>query len=112
MLRHTHWMVALSSAAFLTVSVLSSAAEPAAGPEDVYGARVQASPVAVAPLTAERRSSQAVDGFRYWNQVAVDASGLDHTPVTPSKPADSASSSDPAGRHARWRSCTSRCSMR
>jgi hypothetical protein len=82
MLRQTHWTVALCSTALLTISVLSSAAEPAAGPEEVYGARVQASPVAVAPLAAERRSSQAVDGFRYWNQVAVDASGLDHTPVT------------------------------
>jgi hypothetical protein len=82
MLRQRHWTVALCSTALLTISVLSSAAEPAAGPEDVYGARVQVSPVAVAPLAAERRSSQAVDGFRYWNQVAVDASGLDHTPVT------------------------------
>ena len=82
MLRQRRWTIALSSAALL-ITALSSAAEPAVGPEDVYGARVQASPVAVAPLAAERRSSQAVDGFRYWNQVAVDASGLDHTPVTP-----------------------------
>ena len=30
-----------------------------------------------------RRSSAAADAFRYWNAVAVDASGLDHTPPGP-----------------------------
>jgi hypothetical protein len=32
---------------------------------------------------AGSRASTAADRFRYWNQVAVDASGRDHTPVAP-----------------------------
>jgi hypothetical protein len=30
-----------------------------------------------------RRSAATVDTVRYWNQVAIDASGIDHTPVQP-----------------------------
>jgi hypothetical protein len=31
----------------------------------------------------ERRSDSPADRLRYWNAIAVDASGLDHTPVAP-----------------------------
>jgi hypothetical protein len=30
-----------------------------------------------------RRLTNAADSFRYWNQIAVDASGVDHTPLQP-----------------------------
>jgi hypothetical protein len=30
-----------------------------------------------------RRLGQAADTLRYWNQIAVNASGLDHTPLQP-----------------------------
>jgi hypothetical protein len=34
-------------------------------------------------LQRERRLTDAADTLRYWNQVAIDASGLDHTPLQP-----------------------------
>ena len=34
-------------------------------------------------LLRERRLTDAADSLRYWNQVAIDASGLDHTPLQP-----------------------------
>ena len=40
-----------------------------------------------------------------WNQIAIDASGVDHAGAT-------ASSSGRDARAARWRSCTSRSSTR
>ena len=36
-----------------------------------------------AVLPDAHHSANAADRFRYWNQVAVDSSGLDHTPVQP-----------------------------
>ena len=34
-----------------------------------------------ATVAPQLRSGSAADRFRYWNQIAIDASGLDHTPV-------------------------------
>jgi hypothetical protein len=53
-------------------------------PSDYYGPRVgsTSTPAAVLPV-ATRRSDSTADTFRYWNQIAIDASGLDHTPVEP-----------------------------
>src|SRR5688572_22735183 len=34
-------------------------------------------------LHRDRRLTDAADTLRYWNQVAIDASGLDHTPLQP-----------------------------
>ena len=62
----------------------SFAAEAPRSPSDVYGPRVgAAAPTLAARLTATRRSDSTADTFRYWNQIAIDASGLDHTPVEP-----------------------------
>ncbi|HEY5908576.1 MAG TPA: chloroperoxidase [Vicinamibacteria bacterium] len=33
--------------------------------------------------TSTLHGNTAADHFRYWNQIAIDASGLDHTPVAP-----------------------------
>ena len=41
------------------------------------------SPAMAAVVNPPRRSNSTVDTVRYWNQVAIDASGLDHTPVEP-----------------------------
>jgi hypothetical protein len=58
------------------------AAEAPINPAEVYGPGVSPSTAtAAALLPPERRSSLPVDGLRYWNQIAIDASGLDHTPV-------------------------------
>jgi hypothetical protein len=60
------------------------AASTAPAGSTYLGARLRANPnadrVRVRP---QRRFAGAADTFRYWNQVAVDASGLDHTPVQP-----------------------------
>ena len=58
------------------------AAEAPMNPAEIYGPGVAPSAAtAAALLPPERRSSLPADGLRYWNQIAIDASGLDHTPV-------------------------------
>src|SRR5262245_44640140 len=55
-------------------------------PADLFGPRITTQDAAlVAPLAVNppRRSNSTVDSVRYWNAVAIDASGLDHTPVEP-----------------------------
>ena len=59
-----------------------------------------------------RRATESLERLLRWNQIAIDASGLDHTPVRRARRACSASSSARAARAARWRSSTSRCSTR
>ncbi|HEU4780201.1 MAG TPA: hypothetical protein VFS58_10005 [Steroidobacteraceae bacterium] len=81
MFRQGRWITALTCAVLLTGT--SIAADAPTNPEEVYGSRIQSTAGATSSSPpVERSSSQAVDGFRYWNQVAIDASGLDHTPVT------------------------------
>jgi hypothetical protein len=61
-------------------------AQSKAGPEEIFGPRISTRATALAaPLAVNppRRSNSTVDSVRYWNQVAIDASGLDHTPVEP-----------------------------
>jgi hypothetical protein len=73
------------AAAFLGAAIANSFAAGIT-PADYYGPRVSttaATANAAALPTAVRRSDSTADTFRYWNQIAVDASGLDHTPVEP-----------------------------
>lgn len=57
------------------------AQEGSRGAGEVWGPRYQAVPPAGArPGQARRRGEDTLARLRYWNQVAVDASGLDHTP--------------------------------
>jgi hypothetical protein len=60
---------------------VSFTAQKPAGPSDAYGPNVRAAAVEPHSSVPLRRSSLAADGLRYWNTIAVDASGLDHTPV-------------------------------
>jgi hypothetical protein len=57
----------------------------AGGIRDTLGQRFSADPPASqSPKQgAKHRGSDTLQRLRYWNQVAVDASGLDHTPVAP-----------------------------
>ncbi len=76
-------LATLFCAALLTASAAPAiSADKPLGPSDVYGPRASVAKTAavVAPI---RRSSSTADTLRYWNQVAIDASGLDHTPVGP-----------------------------
>src|SRR5262245_18736419 len=70
-------------AALLGVAVSGAyAAEPPRNPAEVYGSRSSATrTISVAQPQAQRRSGSTADTFRYWNQIAVDSSGIDHTPV-------------------------------
>jgi len=75
----------------LSVFALSAHAQTATAPdkaparslEKYLGERFQPSALAnptLARIAPARRSNTAVDTLRYWNEVAVNASGLDHTP--------------------------------
>jgi hypothetical protein len=66
---------------FTTATVASFSAEAPTSPDEVYGPRIQSSSALAVQPQVERRSNLPIDGLRYWNQVAIDASGLDHTPV-------------------------------
>jgi len=70
---------ALRSSA-LIVLALAAALPSAAGPptsEEAFGPRL-------APAPRQHRPTRArMDALHHWNAVAVDASGLDHTPVAP-----------------------------
>ena len=72
---------ALGCALLAGATGVAHAAEAPTNPSEVYGPRVQATAVTATPYSAQRRSTSTTDTLRYWNQIAVDASGLDHTPV-------------------------------
>jgi hypothetical protein len=46
---------------------------------DAFGPHVQAAP----SIAATQAPKNALDSIHRWNQIAIDASGLDHTPVAP-----------------------------
>ncbi len=63
-------------------------AQDAAGPDsqrEFLGESFDLSPNISEPIRVrpQRRLGEAVDTLRYWNQIAVNASGLDHTPLQP-----------------------------
>jgi hypothetical protein len=72
--------VSLAAALLGSAAANSSAAETTRTPADLYGPRITATAVTVTP-EAMRRSGSTADTFRYWNQIAIDSSGIDHTPV-------------------------------
>ena len=66
------------------------------GVHDALGPRLNAGPRP--PVLSRRAHTTGVDSVRYWNEIAIDASGLDHTPVRAGEDrASSASSSARAG---------------
>src|SRR5256885_5901268 len=52
---------------------------PAGSFREVYGPEFHRQP----STPTDKISKIAVDPIRRWNQIAIDASGLDHTPVAP-----------------------------
>src|SRR5216117_1929525 len=66
---------------FLSLAASAFAAGPPGGHHDAYGPRFQVSPqLDASPRHGPRKVLEAV---RHWNQIAIDASGLDHTPSAP-----------------------------
>jgi hypothetical protein len=51
------------------------------GVRDTLGPQFGAASRQSAVMAPRRRGSGSIDRLRYWNQIAIDASGLDHTPV-------------------------------
>src|SRR5690349_3267461 len=55
---------------------------------DLWGARYSFTPnpagsASAAAKVPQTKKDDAVERIRHWNQIAIDASGLDHTPVQP-----------------------------
>jgi hypothetical protein len=78
------WTAQVGAALLIAASVPTFSA-PIQGPADVYGPGFATRPqVLAAPVVdPDRRSTATVDTVRYWNQITIDASGLDHTAVAP-----------------------------
>ena len=70
-----------SSVFFLSVALFAFAGEPKDGHREAFGPRFNAAPHRPpAPRHGPRRD---IDSIRSWNEIAINASGLDHTPVAP-----------------------------
>jgi len=66
---------------FLTLALSAFAAGPTDGLRDTFGPLYKAAPqLAVSPRHGPRKG---LDAVRRWNEIANNASGLDHTPVAP-----------------------------
>src|SRR5438034_4109036 len=77
----TRQMMEKSPVLFLCLSLSAFAGGPADSVRDALGPLYEATP----HLSASPRSGprNGLDSVRRWNQIAVDASGLDHTPPAP-----------------------------
>ena len=54
------------------------------GPTETFGPQFRArGPVAPAPSRLDKKLGDLTRWIRYWNEVALDTTGLDHTPVVP-----------------------------
>src|SRR5438874_5556817 len=74
------------SAVFLLLLALahpSLAAGSDNGFNQKFGPRFQGAPTPIVPIIAPSRS---LDVLHRWNEIAIDASGFDHTPVPPGDP--------------------------
>lgn len=70
-----------SSIVFLSLALFAFAGEPESGHREAFGPRFNAAPHRdPAPRHGPRKS---IDSIRSWNEIAINASGLDHTPVAP-----------------------------
>jgi hypothetical protein len=65
----------------LGVFRLNAGSVTTGGFNEYYGPRFRSAPES--QILAKQRPVQGDDAIRYWNRVACDASGLDHTPVAP-----------------------------
>jgi hypothetical protein len=78
------WLGATFAAAVLTLGMTPETMAQGfpGGTEETLGKKFKDSGHRPAPRLP-RRGSDALDVLRHWNDVAIDASGLDHTPVEP-----------------------------
>ena len=65
----------------LCLALTTFAAEPPDGLRDTLGSRFRSAPHQ--PSGPRHRPRSRIDSVRSWNEIAINASGLDHTPVAP-----------------------------
>jgi len=75
------WTTRAGASLFAAMAAQAISADKPLSPSDVYGPQITATATAAAAINPPRRSSSTADTLRYWNQIAIDASGVDHTPV-------------------------------
>ena len=73
--------IAALTSVILSLSVSAWSDGFPGGVHDAMGPRLNAGPRP--PVLSRCAHTTGVDSVRYWNQIAIDASGLDHTPVAP-----------------------------
>jgi hypothetical protein len=83
-LKRNRKLIVLTLASFILCSVVSAGTARFGGVDDKWGPRysvqTQDSVLLSRPLTVGAASTT---GVRRWNEIAINASGLDHTPVAP-----------------------------
>ena len=75
------WTTSVGASLLAAMATQAVSADKPLSPSDVYGPRITATATTAAVVNPPRRSSSTADTLRYWNQIAIDASGVDHTPV-------------------------------
>jgi len=78
------WRIFIAALAMLTVSTAAFANGFSGGVNEALGPRFQGKHRGDAPRPRpHRHGPETTERLRYWNQIAIDASGLDHTPPAP-----------------------------
>ena len=67
--------------ALLALALPAFAGGPSDAHQEFFGPNYQPQPAAHAQATGKQAPKQPLDAVRRWNEIAVNASGLDHTPV-------------------------------
>ena len=86
MIANSRWQLKLFSLTLVSFFVAASSIAHGAGNGvgGAWGPRYRARPQAGASLLTRRhRGDAAADWIRHWNEIAINASGLDHTPPEP-----------------------------
>ena len=65
----------------LTLALPAFAGGPTTGHQEIFGPLYQPQPAASAQATGKQAPKKPLDAVRRWNEIAINASGLDHTPV-------------------------------
>ena len=79
------WKLIIPALGMLSLTAVAWADGFSGGVRDALGPRFNAKPhISEAPRPRARwRGTDSTDRLRYWNEIAINASGLDHTPVAP-----------------------------
>ena len=76
-------LVAALFAVGLTCAGSAQAQEHFRSTNEFWGSRYQPAPVTAAPTQSHPSFDGAAGRIRHWNEIAINSSGLDHTPVAP-----------------------------